>query len=147
MKLAFLSTAAATALYAASAIKLPHGMNALLEAFEEFKAQHGKLYATDVEELHRFNIFAASIERARAMNELDGAEYGITKFSDLTAEEFKSQYLTYRPQSPAEREETVRTVLVEEPAFNSTATSFDWRTKGAVTAVKDQGSVSSEIVF
>ena len=62
--------------------------------------------------------------------------FGITQFADLTQEEFETQYLTYRaPETPLDLD--VRSSDVEAP------TSFDWRSSGKVTAVKDQGNCGS----
>jgi len=64
------------------------------------------------------------------------AVFGVTKFSDLTPEEFKAMYLTYRPSNSSVPR--VNVVLDGEPN-----TVVDWRTKGAVTPVKDQGQCGS----
>merc|ERR1711981_466332 len=56
-------------------------------------------------------------------------------FSDLTPEEFKQQYLGYVPTNHT----GVDRITPTTPAANS----IDWTTKGAVTAVKDQGQCGS----
>ena len=66
--------------------------------FVDFKTKFGKQYSSPLEELRRARIFAKNMAIAKKDNEEAGGEaiFGATKFSDLTAAEFKSQYLTYR---------------------------------------------------
>jgi cathepsin F len=98
--------------------------------------QIGKSYAANEESL-RMEIFKANLERAAAHQALDGAaSYGVTRFMDLSPEEFAAIHLNYEPSGPREH------VVVEERGCMekaSTADSFDWRSKGAVTEVRDQG--------
>lgn len=63
------------------------------------------------------------------------AVFGITKFMDLTKEEFKARYLTYVPRNTSGVEYYTPTT----PAV----AAVDWRTKGVLTAVKDQGQCGS----
>jgi len=112
------------------------------EAFLQFQKTHDKHYSTDAEWVKRLSIFADNMEKVAQQNKdhiaIGGeAVFGITKFSDLTAEEFKSMYLTYIPPNTTTVEYTV-------PVHNGElAATVDWRTKGAVTPVKDQGQCGS----
>jgi cathepsin F len=65
------------------------------------------------------------------------ATYGITKFSDLTAQEFKAMYRNMDAslaRVPFKKAEIPKDAAPE---------SFDWRPKGAVTGVKDQKQCGS----
>lgn len=79
------------------------------------------------------------MERIQSLNAAKtGAWYGITKFADLTPEEFQTQYLNgaieARPMGPS-----TKLHLPTGPL----PTEFDWRAKNAVTPVKDQGQCGS----
>uniref|UniRef100_A0A3B5BAS8 Cathepsin W n=1 Tax=Stegastes partitus TaxID=144197 RepID=A0A3B5BAS8_9TELE len=89
----------------------------------------------------RLRIFHQNLKTAEKLQSLDqgSAEYGVTKFSDLTEEEFRSTYLNpllsqwtlHRPMKPA------------APARGPAPDSWDWRDHGAVSAVKNQGMCGS----
>jgi len=112
----------------------------VMEAFSRFAQTYNKKY-TDAEWTSRMSIFAENLERINEQNKqhiLLGGEavFGVTQFSDLTPAEFKSMYLTYIPSNA-----TVPRVNIE--LDGAPATTVDWRTKGAVTEVKDQGQCGS----
>lgn len=113
----------------------------VMEAFKNFQVKYNKQYTTE-EFGARLAAFAGNLERVSALNDehiLIGGEavHGITKFSDLTAEEFKATYLTYRPTNKTS------TVVDYSNSNAILADAVDWRAKGAVTSVKDQGQCGS----
>uniref|UniRef100_A0A672FAD0 Cathepsin F-like n=1 Tax=Salarias fasciatus TaxID=181472 RepID=A0A672FAD0_SALFA len=99
------------------------------------------VYLTFAEADRRLRIFHENLKTAEKLQSLDqgSAEYGVTKFSDLTEEEFRSTYLNpllsqwtlHRPMKPA------------RPAQNPAPDSWDWRDHGAVNSVKNQGMCGS----
>jgi len=105
--------------------------------FNAWKAQYNKVYPSEEEEAERFDIFKQTLDRVRARNARNGsATFGLTKYSDLTVEEFKSFYLGYiRP----ERSD----VGVLTPKEIEVPQTFDWRTQNKVTPVKDQEQCGS----
>lgn len=89
------------------------------------------------------SVFKQNLEIAEHLNEQDPhAEYGITKFSDLSPEEFREIYLIKNFSSP-------KTLGHSYPvlSFNYTSsnlpTAYDWKSKGVVTAVYNQGQCGS----
>ncbi|XP_029020891.1 cathepsin F [Betta splendens] len=113
----------------------------LLGQFKEFMVKYNKVYTSQKEADRRLAIFHQNLKTAEKLQELDqgSAEYGVTKFSDLTEEEFRSTYLNpllsqwtlHRPMKPA--------LSAKGPA----PASWDWRDHGAVSSVKDQGMCGS----
>jgi len=61
---------------------------------------------------------------------------GINQFTDLTAIEFEKIFLGYIPRDAPRNEAQV-------PASNQPNVEVDWVSKGAVTAIKDQGQCGS----
>jgi len=64
--------------------------------------------------------------------------YGITKFSDMSTEEFKSVMLTYRPS----KHENISLLDVSSEKLNNPV-YLDWRNNQKITPVKDQGQCGS----
>ncbi|CAL8084804.1 unnamed protein product [Calicophoron daubneyi] len=96
------------------------------------------------EDVRRFEIFKENLYKSQRYNELDqrDADYGITKFSHLTGEEFVRFYCNANRVSTIRSEKPDRMrghVLTSEPIPDN----FDWRQRGAVTEVKQQGLCGS----
>ena len=112
--------------------------------FELFKSDFVKVYESEVHETERFGIFQDNLRMTEAKNaereDEDDAEFGVTKFMDLTAAEFKAQYLNYKPDG----EDQVASTFVADP-IAAVPNSTDWRTKqkDVVSPVKDQGQCGS----
>lgn len=109
----------------------------LKHEFETFKSKFGISFATPEEEAYRFQVFTATVERVARMNkEHNTKSFGITKFAHLTEDEFRSTYLNALPKH--------MDAPVRQPLKSAKlATSFDWRSKGVVTDVKNQGYCGS----
>jgi len=114
----------------------------VVQEFNAFKVKYDKVYETKEEYLKRLDIFANNLLRVIDQNEahvaIGGEEvFGVTKFMDLTPEEFKTLYLTAKPNNIPDNERIVPNV--KEPL----ALDIDWRTKGVITPIKDQGQCGS----
>jgi len=79
------------------------------------------------------------LKRIEEKNTIRGAQYGVTKFSDMTPEEFKKTILMSNPIHP--RNPTAEEILPTK--VNAVPNFLDWREKGAVTPVKNQEQCGS----
>ena len=104
--------------------------------WNKFKIAYGKRYSS-MEESERFRVFVDNMRYIDLLNRLDKtATYGVTRFADLTAEEFSQKYLGNIPMTHSNLEEYVPRVAAPE--------SWDWTEKsGYVGPVQDQGSCGS----
>jgi len=103
--------------------------------FDAYKVQFNKQYSSPDEEALRFENFKLSLDRigSRANSEV----FGLTKYSDLSVEEFKSTLLGYiRPESRSD-------VGVLPTGDVDVPQTLDWRNQKMVTPVKDQGQCGS----
>ncbi|XP_047328466.1 cysteine protease RD19A-like [Impatiens glandulifera] len=108
--------------------------------FSLFKSKFGKSYANQEEHDYRLSVFKKNLRQAKRHQMLDPtAVHGVTKFSDLTPAEFERDYLGMnRPiKLPSDAHQAPILPTTDLP------TDFDWREKGAVTGVKDQGTCGS----
>jgi len=110
------------------------------QQFNNFVVNHKRQYASAEERAMRFEIFKDNLKEIKRLNDLhDGATYGITRFADMTPEEFLFKF-TNMPQTMPHsfpNEKTWRRVGASIPE------SYDCRDKGLVTPVKDQGNCGS----
>jgi len=99
------------------------------------------VYPTNVELAQRFGIFRHNVEVAKDMNAKAGSPvYGVTKFMDLTTDEFRASRLMPKGKINPKPESK----FIQLPHdVNALPDSFDWNDKGAVTPVKDQGQCGS----
>jgi len=106
----------------------------ILREWQSFKTKYSRVYSV-VEEPARFEIFKSNYHLAQQRTTKGKAVHGVTKFSDLTVQEFKNYFLMPPTQ-----------MNVTRVPYNGNAnlpTTFDWKSKGAVTPVKDQGQCGS----
>jgi hypothetical protein len=106
--------------------------------WEEYKQQFGKVYNGDSEDEERKTIFESN--KAAWGDHESGAVLGATQFSDLTLEEF--QALPIRGYASGMKTELPNLGEHEIDATLEVG-AVDWVSKGAVTAVKDQGQCGS----
>jgi hypothetical protein len=89
--------------------------------------RNGVPYSSAAETLGRFTAFKANLQLIGERNAKGQETHGITKFADLTREEFKAQYLTLRPPTAhALRSMKQLDQLVQA---NYTAASTDWSSR------------------
>ncbi|KAJ8772662.1 hypothetical protein K2173_027839 [Erythroxylum novogranatense] len=113
----------------------------LIDLFESWIDKHGKIYKSVEEKLQRFEIFKNNLFHIDETNKkVTNYWLGLNEFADLSHEEFKKMYLGLKVDLYKRRESPEEFTYKDVqgiPKF------VDWRKKGAVTPVKNQGSCGS----
>nr|XP_043640059.1 senescence-specific cysteine protease SAG39-like [Erigeron canadensis] len=106
------------------------------ESHEQWMARYGRVYKDADEKELRSKIFQENVKYIESFNNAMNKSYklAVNEFADLTNEEFRTtrnRFMAHEcsPSTSAFRYENVTAV----------PSSMDWRKKGAVTPVKDQG--------
>ncbi|XP_054266067.1 uncharacterized protein LOC128988613 isoform X4 [Macrosteles quadrilineatus] len=121
-----------------------YDINALhVSMFEEFKRIYNKNYSSEEEHHKRLRIFRANLKKIQTLQDTEQgtAVYGPNMFADLSENEFKRQYLGLKT-GPAPRPSRHHMTPAEIPDV-TLPVDFDWRDRGAVTPVKNQGQCGS----
>jgi len=120
------------------------GLSDAIRDWDEFKQHFNKTY-NQAEEAHRRQLFLTKLAEIDAHNNDTSKTYkkGVNYFSDLTRQEFR-QHLGLAPPTGG-KGFFGDTPITKYKALSArqAPTSVDWRSKGAVTPVKDQGQCGS----
>jgi len=118
---------------------MKHVDSNLFREFSNFKTKFNKNYSSRAEELIRLSIFEKNVYNMIQHNTKSGSTYkqGINAFSDLTDEEFKSQYLGgYKPMPTPTIASASPVYLSKTRDVKELPASVDWRKNGTTTDVK-----------
>jgi len=128
----------------ASALVVSHdNVNAMFK-FSKFQVDFKKHYETTAEFDHAFHNFQATLQRIAAQEARGHEGYGITKFADLSQEEFRSRYLLPKGAVAQNIKRMAQKFGVAPAAKHAPPPpNFNWVTKGATTPVKDQQQCGS----
>ncbi|CAL8133744.1 unnamed protein product [Prunus armeniaca] len=104
---------------------------------EQWMARYGRTYNDIREKEKRFNIFKENVAYIESSNDDANKLYklGVNQFADLTNDEFKASRNRFKGHECS----TKTTSFKYENVTASVPTTMDWRKKGAVTPIKDQG--------
>ncbi|XP_068660094.1 senescence-specific cysteine protease SAG39-like [Aristolochia californica] len=111
--------------------------SSMVKRHEEWIAKYGRVYKDTAEKERRFKIFADNVQLVEAFNSDGGNTYrlSVNEFADLTNEEFRASRNGFRPSSLRDTSSS----LFRYENVTAVPSTVDWRKKGAVTPVKDQG--------
>jgi len=115
-------------------------------SFEAFTTQYGRTYVFNSTEWHRRStIFHSNLAKISAHNANPTKSFfmAVNQFADMTSEEMRA----FRGYNKAQARSFLGLQQEAAPVFHKTVkdlpSSIDWRTKGAVTPVKNQGGCGS----
>eukprot|EP00250_Pteridium_aquilinum_P017000 c23404_g1_i1 orf=31-1137(+) len=118
----------------------------LLQLFESWIFKHSKNYTSSdgsSQKHSRFQVFKENLFYIHGHNHGKGKEsghkLGLTPFADLTVDEFRARHLGFRLPANPKRLRQYRSTC----NANGLPSAVDWRQKGAVTPVKNQGQCGS----
>lgn len=108
-----------------------------LASFHDFKIAYSRNYKSEFEQDTRYQIFKTNYEFIKNFDAKErGFTVGLNAFADMTNEEFRAQFNGLN----------ITKIAAPQPRFNAKLNApaeWDWRTKGAVTPVKNQGQCGS----
>ncbi|KAK3036988.1 hypothetical protein RJ639_029977, partial [Escallonia herrerae] len=115
---------------------------ALKERHEQRMVCYGRVYKDDVEKLRHYKTFNDNVEYIESFNNAGTHTYTlhVNEFADMTKEEFKASRTGYK-RSSNPKSSTLASFKYENVTV--VPTTMNWRLKGAVTPIKDQGQCGS----
>lgn len=115
------------------------------ELFKRWKEKHGKAYNHAEEAERRFENFKRNLKYVLEKNNANARSsnshrVGLNKFADLRNEEFREVYLS-NVKKPINRRnfDDLRRIMQGRIQSCEAPSALDWRKRGVVTGVKDQG--------
>jgi len=116
----------------------------VVQQFIEFQHKYNKFYSNSEEFQYRLAVFNSNLVRSAELNKKSAGktQYGITKFSDMTPEEFRTTILMSKlPPRQDPKKGPYHNETFSKPA----PSTFDWRnhSPAVVTPVYNQGQCGS----
>ncbi|XP_022896123.1 cysteine proteinase RD21A-like [Olea europaea var. sylvestris] len=116
----------------------------LMSLYESWLVKHGKAYNGIGEKERRFEIFKDNLRFIDEHNSVDRTyKVWLNRFSDLTNEEYRSMFVSGKLNRKTRLMNSVKNDRYTFKAGDKLPKSVDWREKGAVAPVKDQGQCGS----
>ncbi|KAK9132072.1 hypothetical protein Scep_011600 [Stephania cephalantha] len=133
----FVALAICACSYASSRPLLGDVEYSMVDRHEQWMAQFGRGYTDATEKEKRFNVFKENVKRIEEFNKAGNQLYilSVNEFADLTNEEFVASRNGYKGLCL----ETKAPSSFKYENVTAVPSTMDWRKKGAVTPVKDQG--------
>ncbi|KAJ1421153.1 Peptidase C1A, papain C-terminal [Sesbania bispinosa] len=118
----------------------------VMAMYEEWLVKHQKVYNGLGEKDQRFQVFKDNLRFIDEHNTQNNTyKVGLNKFADMTNEEYRAMYLGTRSDAKRRvmKDKTTTGHRYTYNAGDKLPAHVDWRLKGAVAPIKDQGSCGS----
>ncbi|XP_008225219.1 PREDICTED: ervatamin-C-like [Prunus mume] len=108
---------------------------------DQWMTKYGRVYADNAEKERRLSIFKKNVQFVEKFNTEGNKTYmlGLNEHSDLSDEEFLRQRTGYKRATELTSSANI-SFRYEDLSPTDVPPSIDWREKGAVAPIKDQGS-------
>lgn len=116
---------------------------------EKWISQHGRVYKDAAEKKMRFRIFKKNVQLIEAFNrgEDKGFKLAVNRFADITDDEFRNLHVGLNSSLKASSAISTTKNTFKYANVKDVPPAIDWRDKGAVTPVKNQGECSCCYAF
>ncbi|KAF5474531.1 hypothetical protein F2P56_006422 [Juglans regia] len=122
----------------------------VVELFQRWRQMHRRVYKHAEEVEKRFENFRMNLKyiiekNARSRGSPKAHRLGLNRFADISNEEFREVYMSKVKKPFTEKSNTFISSKRQKKlrSCDDAPSSLDWRSKGVVTGVKDQGSCGS----
>ena len=123
-----------------------YGVEAMKVRHQQWMAEHGRTYKDEAEKARRFQVFKANadfVDRSNAAGR-NSYQLAINEFADMTNDEFVAMYTGFKAV-PAGAKKTSGFKYENLTLSDADQQAVDWRQKGAVTGIKNQGQCGNHI--
>lgn len=115
--------------------------DSLWDLYERWRSHHTVSRSLD-DKQKKFNVFKANVKHVHAVNKMDKPyKLKLNKFADMTTHEFRTHFagskISHHRMLHGEKTSTTGSFMYEDA--DNVPPSVDWRKKGAVTPIKNQG--------
>ncbi|KAJ1280720.1 hypothetical protein BS78_04G254200 [Paspalum vaginatum] len=116
----------------------------LVELFTSWSVNHSKIYTSPKEKATRYGIFKQNLMHIAETNRKNGSYWlGLNQFADIAHEEFRTNYLGLKQELSRTGAQSHPPTTFRYANAANLPWAVDWRYKGAVTPVKNQGKCGS----
>nr|POE67038.1 senescence-specific cysteine protease sag39 [Quercus suber] len=115
----------------------------MYEKHEQWMAHYGRVYKDIIEKEKHYKIFKEDVAYIESFNNAANKPYklSVNQLADLTNEEFKASRNRFKGH-----ECSTKTTSFKYENVTAVPSTLDWRKKGAMTPIKDQGQCSHQPV-